>query len=184
MAKVLVTDTNLTNIANAIRGKNGTQTTYTPAEMAAAITAIPSGGGSSKFTYEEGSFTYEGNDRTPDKVYFAKTHTKTPMLVIFYDNGEVLPETSGSTLHFTFLDYTKLGMINHTLKGHMRALYYGTNAKNKDIVYDTSYEAPSGGNTYARYFVNESWFYPYSTSTTERWRNGRTYKWIAIWADE
>lgn len=33
-----------TAIANAIRGKNGLSTTYTPSQMAQAITAIPSGG--------------------------------------------------------------------------------------------------------------------------------------------
>ena len=42
MSKVLVTDTNLTNIANAIRSKNGTSNTYTPAEMSIAINNIPS----------------------------------------------------------------------------------------------------------------------------------------------
>ena len=45
MAKVLVNESSLTGIANAIRGKNGETTTYKPSEMAAAITAI-SGGGS------------------------------------------------------------------------------------------------------------------------------------------
>ena len=38
--KVLVSENNLTSIANAIRGKNGSTTTYKPSEMAAAITAI------------------------------------------------------------------------------------------------------------------------------------------------
>ena len=47
MAKVLVNDSNLTNIANAIRGKNGETTTYKPSEMAAAITNLPSSGGGS-----------------------------------------------------------------------------------------------------------------------------------------
>ena len=50
MANVLVNDTSLTNIANAIRGKNGTTNTYKPAEMAAAITAIETGGGSGSNT--------------------------------------------------------------------------------------------------------------------------------------
>lgn len=45
MSKVLVNESSLTGIANAIRGKNGSTTTYKPSEMAAAITAI-SGGGS------------------------------------------------------------------------------------------------------------------------------------------
>ena len=45
MSKVLVNESSLTGIANAIRGKNGSTDTYKPSEMAAAITAI-SGGGS------------------------------------------------------------------------------------------------------------------------------------------
>lgn len=43
MAKVLVNESSLTGIANAIRGKNGSTTTYKPSEMAAAITAISGG---------------------------------------------------------------------------------------------------------------------------------------------
>lgn len=43
MAKVLVTDTYLTNVANAIREKNGETTTYKPSEMATAITNIATG---------------------------------------------------------------------------------------------------------------------------------------------
>lgn len=41
MAKGLVSDTNLTAIANAIRSKNGSSDTYTPATMATAISNIP-----------------------------------------------------------------------------------------------------------------------------------------------
>lgn len=43
MAKVLVTDTNLTNIANAIRGKNGETISYKVDEMAEAINEIATG---------------------------------------------------------------------------------------------------------------------------------------------
>ena len=45
MAKVLTDSQHYTNIANAIRGKNGSSDTYTPAEMADAILAIETGGG-------------------------------------------------------------------------------------------------------------------------------------------
>ena len=48
MPNVLVNDDSLKAIGNAIREKNGETTTYKPAEMAAAITAI-SGGGSSGY---------------------------------------------------------------------------------------------------------------------------------------
>ena len=40
MAKVLIEDTTLTDIADSIRGKRGEQTTYKPSEMAEAIDSI------------------------------------------------------------------------------------------------------------------------------------------------
>lgn len=53
MSKVLVNESSLTGIADAIRGKNGETTTYKPSEMAAAITAIPVGGGGGEGIPEE-----------------------------------------------------------------------------------------------------------------------------------
>ena len=40
MTKVLITESVLSDIADAIREKNGTETQYKPSEMAAAILAI------------------------------------------------------------------------------------------------------------------------------------------------
>ena len=45
MSIVTIDDSYFTDIANAIRGKNGSTDTYKPNEMAAAISAISSGGG-------------------------------------------------------------------------------------------------------------------------------------------
>ena len=45
MSLVTIDDSYFTDIANAIRGKNGETTTYKPNEMAAAISALSSGGG-------------------------------------------------------------------------------------------------------------------------------------------
>ena len=44
MTKVMVTESHLEDIADAIRAKNGSQATYKPGQMAAAISAIPTGG--------------------------------------------------------------------------------------------------------------------------------------------
>jgi len=44
MSRALITESYLTDIANAIRAKNGSSDTYTPPQMAAAIEAIPTGG--------------------------------------------------------------------------------------------------------------------------------------------
>ena len=47
MANVLVEETSLSNIASAIREKSGGSATYKPGEMAAAISNLPTGSGSS-----------------------------------------------------------------------------------------------------------------------------------------
>ena len=65
MSKVLVNESSLTGIANAIRGKNGETTTYKPSEMAAAITAISGGG---EPTIEALSITANGTYTAPDGV--------------------------------------------------------------------------------------------------------------------
>ncbi len=43
MSRALITESYLTDIANAIRAKNGSSDTYTPPQMEAAIQAIPTG---------------------------------------------------------------------------------------------------------------------------------------------
>ena len=47
MANVIINDTHLANIADAIRNKNGTNNTYKPSEMGSAIENIETGGGGS-----------------------------------------------------------------------------------------------------------------------------------------
>ena len=55
MADYLIKDTTLTNIADAIRAKKSPTDTYTPAEMATAISSIETGGG--ELTEEDLTFT-------------------------------------------------------------------------------------------------------------------------------
>ena len=65
MSKVLVNESSLTGIADAIRGKNGSTDTYKPSEMAAAITAISGGG---EPVIEALSITANGTYTAPDGV--------------------------------------------------------------------------------------------------------------------
>lgn len=60
MAIVTINDENLTNIASAIRAKNGTEDTYKPSDMAAAISAIQAGGG--EVNMVEITFTGSGSN--------------------------------------------------------------------------------------------------------------------------
>lgn len=53
MANVIINDTHLTNIADAIREKTGTSDTYKPGEMATAIQAIEAGSGGGEGIPEE-----------------------------------------------------------------------------------------------------------------------------------
>lgn len=61
MANVLVQDSSLTAIADAIRAKNGTETTYKPAEMASAISAIPTGGSGGEVVFKNAFITPTAN---------------------------------------------------------------------------------------------------------------------------
>lgn len=62
MSKALITEAYLTDIADAIRAKNGSSDTYTPPQMAAAIGAIPTGG---DVTVEALSVTQNGTYTAP-----------------------------------------------------------------------------------------------------------------------
>lgn len=61
MANVLVQDSSLTAIADAIRAKNGAETTYKPGEMAAAISAIPTGSGGGEVVFKNAFITPTAN---------------------------------------------------------------------------------------------------------------------------
>ncbi len=66
MAKVITDSQHYTDIAAAIRAKNGEETTYKPSEMAAAIEAIEGGkkvSGLSVYEYS-GMFTITNDDGT------------------------------------------------------------------------------------------------------------------------
>lgn len=80
MATVTINDSHLTNIANAIRGKNGGTATYKPSEMGTAITnikTIPSESfvigenqGNYKFAYNNWNWFIEqyGNNITANNI--------------------------------------------------------------------------------------------------------------------
>lgn len=79
MAIVTTDNQHYSAIADAIRAKNGLTTTYLPSEMAAAITALPTGGGALDFitnTTDYGNSWWEGGNSVdrgivlPDSIAF------------------------------------------------------------------------------------------------------------------
>ena len=86
MAKGLVTNTYLTNIANAIRTKLGVQTTYQPSQMAAAIASIPTGGSSMIELDANLKFGYSNWTTLPNNIASADYSNITDMSSFFYYN--------------------------------------------------------------------------------------------------
>lgn len=103
MSKVLVSENNLSSIADSIRAKNGTQETYKPSEMSTAIDNLPSGGDTSEYFTEtiNPMSGYSGVAKMVKKLPPETTFSGTDMRYAFYGcfNLESLPmlDTSNVT---------------------------------------------------------------------------------------
>lgn len=96
MSIVTIEDTNLTNIANAIRSKNGTSDTYKPSEMATAIENIPTGGG--KFKPTVGFvFNTPFKEEMQNEIEGIDTSQLTNMQEMFKNGGNYLKRVDLST---------------------------------------------------------------------------------------
>ena len=83
MSKVMVNESSLTAIGEAIRGKNGTTNTYKPSEMAAAISSIPAGGGNFDFSnLEYVQLTSNTSSVLPDLTTFISDFNKVVCIMI------------------------------------------------------------------------------------------------------
>lgn len=83
MGKVMVNESSLSAIGEAIRGKNGTTNTYKPSEMAAAISNIPAGGGNFDFSnLEYVQLTSYGGSVLPDLTPFISDFNKVVCIIV------------------------------------------------------------------------------------------------------
>ena len=128
MANVLVNDTSLTAIGNAIREKNGETTLYKPAEMATAIQALATSGGGELKTVAvyQGNVTYHSssskftiqNDNFPDTgvefTLIIATGSAVPNLITKYNGnkfdasyvqGNLYPKSYNGNTHTLEYEY-------------------------------------------------------------------------------
>lgn len=188
MANVLVEEQYLSDIADAIRSKNGSATTYKPYEMDEAILALSGGG----LSYETGTWT-PSEDVARGSITFGGTHTKAPFFVGLVDSGSSADTTTNTNWSWNFFDFYQLDASS---------VYYSSSARRYGSVHYTyrassttslsnatllltysSNNTGSSSTAYAKYWVTNTGFRPYSNSTSRYWRSGRTYRWIAIWLE-
>ena len=106
MASVIIDDINLTNIANAIREKNGSSETYKPSEMSAAISSLSSGSGGDDFSLDLTNITGFNNWN-----YYGQWSE----VIKKYGSKIIFPETANSLYYAFFGDKTSIDLSNLTL---------------------------------------------------------------------
>lgn len=189
MSDYLVTDTELTSIADAIRTKGGTSADLSfPTGFVSAINAISGGGG---LEYEEGTWTpttdTNGNDI---EIPFQNTHTEPPSIVIISDTTNTL-DTNTYTLHsWAFIDFYKLFGFPFMVKANNNvysAIFMARRMANSSGMVDGywfcnyPWDNTSEGINFSCYYANKTRICPFGYYSNYYWRANRTYKWIAIW---
>lgn len=183
MADYLVTDTELTSVADEIRTKGGTSAPLAfPAEFVSAIAAI-SGGGGGGLEYEEGSYTPSANETTTT-INFANAHTTEPMLVLLFDTNSSTIPAKNSRFAFIIANwYGAYGDSFMTAAGQCYGVAFSLLAAN---AITWQYAEPifylTGGSSaaYMDYWLTPSHFFV-GGSSTHFLTGGRTYKWVAVW---
>lgn len=137
MAKKLYEEASVQAIANAIRGKNGQSTTYKIADMAQAITDIPSGGGTPSFwtgglNPQHIQTVTMTHNLSADTSYNSTTPTTTAKTIL---TGTQVRKTMGpldmaNYDYALFMDlvtphkYTELPSVNHMLAVGTKIIYF------------------------------------------------------------
>ena len=142
MANVLVEETSLSNIASAIRVKNGSTAVYKPGEMAAAITNLPTGGGDTEtITFSEDiSFLFASNGGSA--LYEAVKNKNLVFTNIRYGRGIFYNMSTNDTIT-PFTIHLLRGTYNAPGNVDFRGFYEGSSVVS-NIVIDPPIERPSG----------------------------------------
>ena len=129
MSKEIITERKLTAIGNAIRAKNGSADTYTPDEMAAAITALPSGGG---VTVETGTFT-PLTDTTANACVLSGDYSKVIAVEVYCDEVALKAATKADVAPFIISSTNLPNSYTATSGGYigLAGYYCGYNASNQ-----------------------------------------------------
>lgn len=142
MANVLVEETSLSNIASAIRGKNGSTAVYKPGEMAAAITNLPTGGGDTETITFSTDISYLFASNGGGALYEAVKNKNLVFTNIHYGRGVFynMP-TNDTTTPFTI---HLLNGVYHTSGNVDFRYFYEGSSVASNIVIDPPIKGASG----------------------------------------
>ena len=172
MADYLIKDTTLTNIADAIRAKKSSTDTYTPAEMATAISSIESGGGELTeedltFTGDLSYFNYYGRMSKIIKKCGSKMkfNAVTSLFKSFMGNDPLNSDFSNWTINLSKCDFYETFRTNNSIKkypkfsGTINSLQSTFNSSSNTLIPDdlfsnTTFLLESTSNGYNGIFTN------------------------------
>lgn len=159
MAKYTINDTTLTAIADAIREKSGTTGGIDPADMAALIAAIESGG----VEVEVGTFVPAESTQSYT-VEFEKSHTNEFDLLICMNFSD--ESTSVNSVGFIL---KKINENKYEYRLYSRQ-------------YNTNYFPKLIGTYYGNEFYKK-WEFTWSVTgeSSKTYAAGATYLWLALW---
>ena len=142
MANVLVEETSLSNIASAIRGKNGSTAVYKPGEMAAAITNLPTGGGDTETINFSTDISFLFASNGGGALYEAVKNKNLVFTNIRYGRGVFYGMSTNDTIT-PFTIHLLRGMYNTPGNVDFRGFYEGSSVVS-NIVIDPPIEGASG----------------------------------------
>ena len=142
MANVLVEETSLSNIASAIRGKNGSTAVYKPGEMAAAITNLPTGGGDTETITFNTDISFLFASDGGGALYEAVKNKNLVFTNIHYGRGVFYNMPTNDTIT-PFTIHLLRGMYNTPGNVDFRGFYEGSSVVS-NIVIDPPIEGASG----------------------------------------
>lgn len=142
MANVLVEETSLSNIASAIRGKNGGTAVYKPGEMAAAITNLPTGGGDTETITFSGDISFLFASNGGSALYEAVKNKNLVFTNISTGRGVFYDMSTNDTIT-PFVIHLLEGIYSAEGNVDFRDFYEGSSVVS-NIVIDPPIEGASG----------------------------------------
>lgn len=152
------------------------------------LTAGTASGGGGGLTYETGTYTPSADIARP-QITWTNTHTEAPILVAMIDTSSASTSSANSNVLFVYWDPYKIFgtgfpySTSATRYADALCLYRNSSnitTNNVTCQYNSDNTSSSNSN-YPRYWASPTDFHPGSNSTSRYWRQGRTYKWIAVW---